>query len=94
MLGRVRNISHEGNLLVKANFAPVENAIIVDGRRHKIGKVIKVFGPTRAPYITIKPESGLRALAMIGQELYIPPEGKYAKNERRDGADRKMPGVQ
>jgi len=94
LLGRVKNVSHEGKLIVKADFAPAENALVVDGRKRKIGKVIKIFGPVRAPYVAIRPMRGQRALTIIGQELYIPPEGEHGKAKRRDGADRKMSRMQ
>lgn len=90
LLGRVKDVTHEGRLLVRADFAPAEAAAVVDSRKRKIGKVIKVFGPTRTPYVAIKAEAGLRALAMTGQELYVPSEGENAENKRRDGAGRKM----
>ncbi|MDH4123462.1 MAG: Gar1/Naf1 family protein [Thermoplasmata archaeon] len=94
LLGRVQQVSHDGNLVVKASFAPETDGMVVDSRKQRIGRIAKVFGPTRTPYVTIKPESGLRALAMIGQELYVPPEGDDGKDKRRDGRDRKMSRVQ
>lgn len=90
----MKNVSHEGKLIVKADFAPAENALVVDSRKRKIGKVTKIFGPVRAPYVAIWPMRGQRALTIVGQELYIPPEGKHGKVERRDRAGRKMSRMQ
>lgn len=94
LLGRIQHVSRDGNIVVRSGFAPGTNEIVTDGRGRKIGKIVRIFGPTRFPYIAIKPESGLRALAMVGQELYVPAEGDNGQNERRDGRDRKMSRVQ
>lgn len=93
LLGRIQHVSRDGNIVVRSGFAPGSNAIVTDGRGRKIGKVARIFGPTHSPYIAIKPESGLRALAMVGQELYVPAEGDNGQEKRRNGRDRKMPRV-
>jgi len=82
LLGVVQDISHEGKLVVKARFAPKMREIVRDNLRTEIGRVSKVFGPTRSPYVAIEPRKELRTLAVLGKEVYVQEEREHGKGKR------------
>ena len=84
LLGVVQDISHDGKLIVKARFAPNPKATVRDNLKGEVGRVSKVFGPTRAPYVAITPRNGLKTLAVLGKEVYVHQERDNGKGKRRD----------
>lgn len=84
LLGVVQDISHDGRLIVKGRFAPRNGAVVRDNLKVKIGRVARVFGPVRRPYVAIRPEKDLRTLAILGKEVYVLEEGDNGKGKRRD----------
>ncbi|MEM0343461.1 MAG: Gar1/Naf1 family protein [Thermoplasmata archaeon] len=86
-LGVVQDISHDGKLIVKARFAPKNREIVRDNLRAEIGRVAKVFGPVRAPYVAIEPRNELRTLAVLGKEVYVQEERDHGKGKRGDRTD-------
>jgi len=86
LLGGVRNISNKGKLIVKARFAPNKMEVVRDNLKAEVGRVSKVFGPVRAPYIAIEPKKELKTLAVLGKEVYVQnqTEREYGKSKRRD----------
>jgi len=86
-LGVVQDISHDGKLIVKARFAPKNKEIVRDNLRSEIGRVAKVFGPVRSPYVAIEPRSELRTIAVLGKEVYVQEERDHGKGKRGDGTD-------
>jgi RNA-binding protein len=84
LLGVVQDISHDGRLIVKARFAPRNGAVVRDNLKVTIGRVARVFGPVRLPYVAIRPEKDMRTLAILGKEVYVLEEGDHGKGKRRD----------
>lgn len=84
LLGVVQDLSHDGRLIVKARFAPNMRAIVRDNLKGEIGKVAKVFGPVRSPYVAIEPRKDLKTLAVLGKEVYISEDRDHGKGKRRD----------
>ncbi len=84
LLGVVQDISHDGKLIVKARFAPNTREVVRDNLKTEVGRVAKVFGPVRAPYVAIEPKKELRSLAVLGKEVYVQTknEGDYGKGKR------------
>jgi rRNA processing protein Gar1 len=82
LLGVVQDISHDGKLIVKARFAPKSGEIIRDNVKAEIGRVVKVFGPVRSPYVAIEPRNGQKTLAVLGKEVYVQEEREYGKGKR------------
>jgi rRNA processing protein Gar1 len=91
LLGVVQDVSHDGKLIVKARFAPKNGAIVRDNLKVTMGRVARVFGPVRSPYVAIQPGRDMKTIAILGKEVYVLEEGDHAKGKRRDRADRKMP---
>ena len=83
LLGVIQDISHDGRLIVKAKFAPSLREIVRDNVKGEVGRVVKVFGPVRAPYVAIEPRKELRTLAVLGKEVYVQQEKDYGKGKRR-----------
>jgi rRNA processing protein Gar1 len=84
LLGVVQDISHDGKLIVKARFAPNVREIVRDNLKGEVGRVSKVFGPVRSPYVAIEPRKEMKTLAVLGKEVYVQQERDNGKGKRRD----------
>jgi len=84
LLGVIQDISHDGKLIVKARFPPSPREIVRDNLKTEIGRVVKVFGPVRSPYVAIEPRRELKTLAVLGKEVYVQQERDDGKGKRRD----------
>lgn len=82
-LGIVDNISYDGSVLIRTDFAPERGAQILDNKKAPIGRVTKVFGPVRRPFVAVRP-SRKPTLSLIGSEVYL-EEGKHASKTREKG---------
>ena len=81
-LGIVENIAYDGSVLVRARFAPPRGAAVVDRRRRPVGRVVKVFGPVKEPFATVRPD-GTPALSLVGSEVFIEEAGNARQEDRR-----------
>ena len=82
LLGVIQDISHDGKLIVKARFAPNAREIVRDNLKGEVGRVTKVFGPVRSPYVAIEPRRELKTLAVLGKEVYVQEERNHGKGKR------------
>jgi rRNA processing protein Gar1 len=82
-LGVVENLSYDGTVLVRSVFPPARGATIVDKRSRTIGTVVKVFGPVREPFASVRPR-GPASPALLGAEVFV-DEGKHADEKDRRG---------
>ncbi len=82
-LGVVENIAHDGSILVRSEFAPARGVDVLDHRHRLLGRVVRVFGPVKEPFISVRPAAPA-ALSLIGADVFV-PEGKYADQEDRRG---------
>ena len=93
-LGHVENIAYDGSVLVRASFAPMRGTVVVDRRKRPVGWVVKVFGPVKEPFATVRPD-GKPAMALIGAEVFIEEGGLNARKEdRRSGRNHPVSRVQ
>jgi rRNA processing protein Gar1 len=83
LLGVVQDMSHDGRLIVKSRFAPMKGAVVRDNMKARVGRVVRVFGPVRSPYVAVQPEEEMKTLAILGREVYI-EEGDHGKGKRRN----------
>jgi len=83
-LGHVENIAYDGSVLVRAAFAPNRGTVVVDRRKRPVGRIVKVFGPVKEPFATVRPD-GKPAMALIGAEVFIEEGGMNARKEDRRG---------
>ena len=86
-LGVVENLSYDGSVLVRSDFAPPNGAWVVDHEGKAIGSVWKVFGPVKQPFAAVRP-ADKPALRLVGSEVYLAQrktDGKpQPKEHRRD----------
>jgi len=82
-LGVVDNLSHNGSVLIRADFAPDKGAQVLDRRKNTIGKVWRVFGPVKRPFAAVRP-SQKPPLSLVGSEVYL-EEGKHAGKRSKEG---------
>jgi RNA-binding protein len=69
-LGVVHNLSYKGDILVKASFAPRTGDKVLDASKRPLGRVKRVFGPVRSPYVTVETAQD-PTLGLIGSDVYI-----------------------
>ena len=82
-LGVVENIGHDGSLLVRSELTAARGAEVLDKRNRPLGRVIRVFGPVKEPFTTVRP-SVPAAPSLVGADVFI-GEGKHAHQEDRGG---------
>ncbi len=79
----VENIAHDGSLLVRSEFAPARGAEVSDKRNRPLGRVIRVFGPVKEPFASVRPAVAASP-SLVGADVFI-SEGKHAHEEDRRG---------
>src|SRR3972149_1207692 len=80
-LGVVENLSYDGTVLVRSEFAPSRGATVVDKRNRAVGTVVRVFGPVREPFAAARPKVHAPP-SLLGAELFV-SEGDHARKEDR-----------
>jgi RNA-binding protein len=70
-LGKIENITEDGNFLIKAGNAPRPGTQVFNGRNQPLGWVSTIIGPVRSPYLIVKPRDIKRALSQVGKEAYL-----------------------
>ncbi len=68
-LGVVHNLSYRGDLVIRALKAPPLGTRVLDKRGRPLGRVRRVFGPVKSPYVTVEPlrEPGL---GLVGSQAF------------------------
>ena len=82
-LGTVENLSYDGSILVRASFAPVLGTHVFDKRQRAVGRVVRVFGPMREPFASVRPAAKV-GLSLLGSDVYV-GENEDAQQEGRRG---------
>jgi len=80
-LGVVDNLSYDGSILVRAEFAPSRGAQVLDAKKNPVGRIFKVFGPVRKPFAAVRPSRKV-SLSLIGSEVYL-EEGEHAEKPKK-----------
>ncbi len=72
LLGYVKGLGYNGKLVVKGKFAPKLNLDVMDNKRNVIGKISRVFGPIKSPYISVRPPRNQNpSFDIIGNPVYV-----------------------
>ncbi len=79
-LGTVKNVIHDGTILLKALEISRPGTPVFDSRGGEIGKVARVFGPVNSPYISVRPKGNIDAFSMLNSTLYA---GEYKPAHRK-----------
>ena len=95
-LGTVKNVIHDGSILVSvsgfpADCMPARGIRVFDRRGLPVGRVARVFGPVNAPYVSLRPEAGTETLGLLGTALYLDPEERPPAKPVRKGGHRERP---
>ena len=101
-VGKVAIIARNGKLLIKSSKPQRIGTPVVDQQIKRLGKIVDVIGPVRAPYIVVNTK-GLGKKLKVGDVLYLmdkqpqrstssqrskrPPPRKYHKSS----SNRKRP---
>ena len=81
-LGVVENLSYDGTVLIRSDFAPPYGTAVVDRKGTKLGTVMKVFGPVKQPFTTLRP-SGKPAMGLLGTEVFLSLGMTHGQQENR-----------
>ena len=75
-LGRVLHLSSHNHLIIRLEETslPKINAKVVTKKMDRVGTVYDIFGPERAPYVSVKldkklPRSGVQAL--VNERVFV-----------------------
>lgn len=70
-LGKLLHISSSGNLIVRADAPAPLGAIVLGEGARRVGQVSDVFGPKKAPYVSVKPSFDKDSLRdLVGGTLF------------------------
>ena len=85
-LGNSLHVANSGKLIARSSKTPSPGAIVFDSKKHKIGKVSYVFGPTKQPYVSIrlfKSANREEIQKNSGEKLFVSkPKSKKQKRRR------------
>ncbi len=81
-LGVVENVVYDGSVLIRADYAPRPGAWVVDKRQRPLGRVVKIFGPVKEPFLAVRPD-GKVPLSLLGSDVYVSEVHDGAKEGRR-----------
>lgn len=87
VLGNISHISNKGNIIVRSDHTPALGLPVFTENKMRVGKVSDVFGPTKEPYIAIKPKSVDQVNKfedLVGKILYTPKKSvkKWGRKKR------------
>lgn len=68
-VGTVLHLTRSGQLILRAGEVPDPGAILYDDEGRRVAKVVEVFGPVGAPYISATPLTD-RVKKLIGRKIY------------------------
>ena len=84
-IGRVKTITPKGHLVLVSERPPRIGELALDDRARPVGKVIRIFGPVRRPYLAVLPfrERSGDLLGLLGKPLFKDERGgRHAKKEK------------
>lgn len=71
-LGKIEDIIYNGKILVNTTFKPNFGDIVLDKHKKTIGRIQKIIGPVKKPYIVITPKNNIKAsFNLIGIDVYL-----------------------
>ena len=80
-IGHVLHVSNTKNIIIKAENLPRIGDEVVNEKLNPIGIVFDVFGPTKSPYVAVKPKTHDQK-KLLNHLLYSNPP-KIKKNRRK-----------
>ena len=92
-LGIVKNVIHDGTILLRASEIPVPGTRAYDLRGVEVGKVTRVFGPVKEPYVSLKPKPKTETIGLLGTTLYLGSD-EQVSHDRPQSTGRRTPREQ
>lgn len=83
-LGKVFNFSPKGSIVVKATMTPRIGNLVCDNKGRPLGKVIRITGPVKAPYVLVSPmaKDEMSMFRLSGKQVFI--DDTYHQRPKRD----------
>ena len=85
-MGKVKEITTDGKLIVQCSEAPEIGAAVYDSGQNRMGIVRRVFGPVSAPYASVETMTAATE-TMKETDLYTKGGSKHGKDKRRSRRD-------
>ncbi|MEM3586186.1 MAG: Gar1/Naf1 family protein [Candidatus Jordarchaeaceae archaeon] len=83
-LGKPLHLSAHGDLILRTDYAPKIGSKVVTKDMKEVGKVFDVFGPVKAPYVSVKPQvEPSAAEKLVNEVLYEIVEGKKRRYPKK-----------
>ena len=75
-LGTISHISNKDKMIVRSHKTPGFGISVFSHDKKRLGIVHDIFGPTKKPYISVKPnaKNSKNLENRVGETLYIPPK--------------------
>lgn len=72
-LGTVFNFSPKGSIVVKATITPRIGNFVCDNKGRPIGKIVRITGPVKAPYVLVSPmaKDEMSMFRLSGKKVFI-----------------------
>lgn len=88
ILGTVKNVIHDGTILLGVSETavgemPGPGTPVFDQRGSEVGRVARVFGPVKAPYVSVRAINRAGTTELIGSSLYLDPDARPARKQGR-----------
>jgi RNA-binding protein len=88
ILGTISHVSNKGNIIARSDSTPALGLPVFTEDKTRIGKVHDIFGPTKEPYIIIKPNRAINLEKFanhIGEILLVSakPVKKWGRKKRK-----------
>lgn len=84
-IGQVLHFSAQGNIIARLNRAIRLGTRLFSTQSNAVGRVVDIFGPTKQPYASVKPDSTLQTSTLPpGTILYMKAaKGGVGKRQRK-----------
>lgn len=88
ILGTISHVSNKGNIIARSTSTPALGLPVFTEDKKRIGKIHDVFGPTKEPYIIIKPNRAIdpeKFDNQFGEVLLVSakPVKKWGRKKRK-----------
>jgi rRNA processing protein Gar1 len=91
-LGKLLHIASSKNLILRVEIAPPLGTAVLTGDAKEIGHVVDIFGPKRAPFVSVKSPSDEAFLqSLVGRVLFY-REKRRRKTEHENSESRPFRG--
>lgn len=83
-LGKPLHLSAHGDLIIRVDYTPKIGSKVVTKDLKEVGRVFDVFGPVKAPYVSVKPQVETSvAEKLVDEVLYELVEKKKEKQSKK-----------